>query len=93
LEYRYFSQNEKIKKRAIIVICVSRPKSASFSSASEFSGRGVAEGGQKAFFGRGVHEMKDIIGKIKNVFCVYLFQIVAYRENIVFGVKPLLLTI
>jgi hypothetical protein len=26
-----------------VVICVSRPKSAAFSSESEFSGRGVAE--------------------------------------------------
>jgi hypothetical protein len=32
-----------MKKITVIVICVSRPKSASFSSEAEFSGRGAAE--------------------------------------------------
>jgi hypothetical protein len=43
----------------IIVICVSRPKSASFSSESGFSSRGEPRlenrRAQKALFGRGAH--------------------------------------
>jgi hypothetical protein len=35
-------------KIVLIVVCVSRPKSASFSSESEFSGRGAAEARQQA---------------------------------------------
>jgi hypothetical protein len=42
------------KKTEIIVICVSMPKNASFSS--EFSSRGAAKRrGQKALFDRGAH--------------------------------------
>jgi hypothetical protein len=55
----------------IVVISVSTPKSASFSSESEFSGGGAAEAwnkrGQKTLFGRGA-----------NLFCIYPFQIFRY---------------
>jgi hypothetical protein len=50
-----------------IIICVERPNSASFSSESQFSGRGAAEADrreQKALFGKA----KDIIEKITNLF-------------------------
>jgi hypothetical protein len=44
---------------------------------------------QKALFGRGLHflgdrmnyKTKDIIGKITNLFCIYLFQI-TYLHNL-----------
>jgi hypothetical protein len=70
---------------ALIVICVSRPKSASFSSDSGFSRRGAAEtwkrGRTKGTFGptctlnilgdRTNYKAKDIIEKITNLFCIY----------------------
>jgi hypothetical protein len=64
----------------IIIICVSRLKRASFSSDSEFSGRGAAEAfengrGEKALFGgRMNYEAKNILGKIINLFCIYFFK-------------------
>jgi hypothetical protein len=62
-------------------------KSASFSSESEFSGRGAAEASKqartKAIFwqrctlifldDRMNYKAKDIIGKITNLFCFYLY--------------------
>jgi hypothetical protein len=67
---------------------VRRPKSASISFESQFSGRGATEAqnrrGQRHFLAevhikvfRRPHELqnKDIIGKITNLFCIYLFQI------------------
>jgi hypothetical protein len=70
---------------ALIVICVSRLKSASFSSDSGFSRRGAAEtwkqGRTKGTFGptctlnilgdRTNYKAKDIIEKITNLFCIY----------------------
>jgi hypothetical protein len=58
------------------VICVSKPKSASFSSESP---RLEIRGGQKALFGRLLgdptnYKAKDI-EKITNLFCIYLLQI------------------
>jgi hypothetical protein len=72
----------------IIVVCVSRPKSASFSSESEFSGRGAAEASRQArikdtfwqryalhFLGdRTNYKAIDIIGKIANLFCILPFS-------------------
>jgi hypothetical protein len=60
-------------KTVLIVVCVSRPKSASFSSESEFFGRGAAEARQQArtkgIF-RGSHELqsKRHHWKITNLF-------------------------
>jgi hypothetical protein len=72
-----------------IVICGSGPQSASFSPESQFSGRGAAEVSKQArtigtfwqrctlhfLSDRTNYKAKDIIGKIRNVFCMYLFQI------------------
>jgi hypothetical protein len=77
------------KEREVTVICVSRPKSASFSPLSDFSRRGAAEASKQArtngifwqrrtlnFLGdRTNYKAKDIIGKTINLFCIYLFQI------------------
>jgi hypothetical protein len=65
------------------MICVSRPKSASFSFKSEFSGRGAAEaqeGNDKRHFFAEVHitffrrphKAKGIIGKITN--CKFILE-------------------
>jgi hypothetical protein len=78
-----------LARGGVIVICVSRPKCVYFSSESEFSGRGAAEARKQArikstfwqrctlnFLGnRTNYKAKDIIGKITNLFCIYLFQI------------------
>jgi hypothetical protein len=67
-----------LKSTETIVICVSRPQSASFSSESEFSSRGAAEARKQSrakdtfwdrftlnFLGdRTNYKAKDIIGKI-----------------------------
>jgi Na+/melibiose symporter-like transporter len=61
------------------VIWVSRPKSPSFSSESEFSGEAQPRetGEEKRHKGTN-YKAKDIIGKITNLFCIYLFKIVTF---------------
>jgi hypothetical protein len=82
------TKNYQEKNIRLIIICQSRPKSASFRSESEFSSRGAAEARKWAsikgtFWQRCPlnfldditnYKGKDITGKITNLFFIYLYQ-------------------
>jgi hypothetical protein len=77
-----------------IVICVSKPKSAFFSSSLSFLAEAqprLKTGEDTRHFLAEVHinffmrctnyKAKDVIGKITNLFCIYLFQKLIHINN------------